>query len=251
MIRQTPAVVPTSAAIEHLAVEANIDPNLASQMRVAFSSMDWNTGANSPGDELMTLQHLRRGGLLLQRLPQFVEQPRVLDGDDGLGGEILHQFDLLVGERPDLAAVNADHSDQRVFLEHRHVQRWSALRQLDNRRRQDRTPVCRRSAMCSRAFRMMRLRLAAPAEWRSPASSSRELRVIGWGVMHCATRETPPSCSISVPNLASQIRVAFASMALKHRLQFAGRRADDSQHLAGRRLLLQASVRSSCAGAIR
>ena len=26
--------------------------------------------------------------LLLQRLPQFVEQPRVLDGDDGLGGEV-------------------------------------------------------------------------------------------------------------------------------------------------------------------
>ena len=27
---------------------------------------------------------------------QLVEQPRVLDGDDGLGGEVLHQLDLLV-----------------------------------------------------------------------------------------------------------------------------------------------------------
>ena len=35
-------------------------------------------------------------------LAQFVEQPRVLDGDDGLGGEVLHQLDLLVGERPHL-----------------------------------------------------------------------------------------------------------------------------------------------------
>ena len=42
----------------------------------------------------MTLQHFRRRRLLLQRLSQivsalaqFVEQPRVLDGDDGLGGE--------------------------------------------------------------------------------------------------------------------------------------------------------------------
>ena len=41
-------------------------------------------------------QHLRRRGLLLQRLcevvgalAQFGQQPRVLDGDDGLGGEIL------------------------------------------------------------------------------------------------------------------------------------------------------------------
>ena len=30
---------------------------------------------------------------------QLVEQPRVLDGDHGLGGEVLHQLDLLVGER--------------------------------------------------------------------------------------------------------------------------------------------------------
>ena len=31
-------------------------PNLASQMRTAFSSMASNTGSNSPGDELMTLR---------------------------------------------------------------------------------------------------------------------------------------------------------------------------------------------------
>ena len=30
------------------------DPNLASQMRVAFSSMVWNAGSNSPGEELIT-----------------------------------------------------------------------------------------------------------------------------------------------------------------------------------------------------
>ena len=34
-----------------------------------------------------------------------LEQPRVLDGDDGLGGEVLNQLDLLVGERPHLLAV--------------------------------------------------------------------------------------------------------------------------------------------------
>ena len=49
----------------------------------------------------MTLQHLRSGGLLLQRLVgalQLVEQPRVLDGDDRLVGEGGHQLDLFVGE---------------------------------------------------------------------------------------------------------------------------------------------------------
>ena len=30
---------------------------------------------------------------------QLVEQPCVLDGDDGLRGEVLDQLDLLVGER--------------------------------------------------------------------------------------------------------------------------------------------------------
>ena len=51
------------------------------------------------------LQHLGRGGLLLQRFGELalarlhlLEQPRVLDGDDGLVGEGLEQLDLLVGE---------------------------------------------------------------------------------------------------------------------------------------------------------
>ena len=39
---------------------------------------------------------------------QLAEQPRVLDGDHGLRGEVLHQLDLLVGERPDFLAVDAD-----------------------------------------------------------------------------------------------------------------------------------------------
>src|SRR4029078_11838384 len=45
--------------------------------------------------------------LLLQRLAQLVEQPRVLDGDDGLGGEILKQLDLPLGEGTSLPAVES------------------------------------------------------------------------------------------------------------------------------------------------
>ena len=70
-------------------------PNLASQMRIAFASMASNTGSSSPGELEMTFSTSRGRGLLLQRLgqivgalAQLVEQPRVLDGDDGLGGEI-------------------------------------------------------------------------------------------------------------------------------------------------------------------
>ena len=52
------------------------------------------------------LEHVGGGGLLLQRFAQLVEQPRVLDGDDGLGGEVRDQRDLLVGERANLLPVN-------------------------------------------------------------------------------------------------------------------------------------------------
>ena len=41
---------------------------------------------------------------------QLVEQPRVLDSNDGLRGEVSQQVDLLVGERTDFLAVD----DQRT-----------------------------------------------------------------------------------------------------------------------------------------
>ena len=59
------------------------------------------------GELLRLHQPVLRGPQILQRfrqigraLAQFVQQPRVLDRDDGLSGEVLHQLDLLVGEWP-------------------------------------------------------------------------------------------------------------------------------------------------------
>src|SRR5262249_49325247 len=66
------------------------------------------------------LEHVGGGGLLLQRFAQLVEQPRILDGDHRLRGEILHQCDLLVGERANLLTVDGDRADQLVLLEHRY-----------------------------------------------------------------------------------------------------------------------------------
>ena len=42
---------------------------------------------------------------------------RILDGDDGLGGEIRHQSDLLVGKRPDFLTVHGERTDQFVLLQ--------------------------------------------------------------------------------------------------------------------------------------
>ena len=90
--------------------------------------MAWNTGSSSPGELEMTLQHLAGRGLLLQRLgqivgalAQLVEQPRVLDGDHGLGGEVLSKFDLPWRKRAHLLAVDDQNAHQRTVLEQRHV----------------------------------------------------------------------------------------------------------------------------------
>ena len=57
---------------------------------------------------------------MLQRLAQLIEQPRVLDGYDGLRSEVGDQLNLLVGKRPYLLAINPDHAHYIAFLEHRY-----------------------------------------------------------------------------------------------------------------------------------
>ena len=48
-------VTPTQATASLLRTENRL-PNLASQIRTAFSSIDWKTGSRSPGELLMTLR---------------------------------------------------------------------------------------------------------------------------------------------------------------------------------------------------
>jgi hypothetical protein len=62
------------------------------------------------------LEYIGSGGLLLQRFAQLVEQPRVLDGDDGLVGEVREKLDLPVCERADLLAIDDDCAEQRPSL---------------------------------------------------------------------------------------------------------------------------------------
>ena len=78
-------------------------PNLASQIRIAFCQHGLEHRLQLAGRAADDLQHLRGRGLLLQRLAQvvgalaqLVEQPRVLDGDDGLGGKGPKQRHLLI-----------------------------------------------------------------------------------------------------------------------------------------------------------
>ena len=71
-------------------------------MRLAQTSGRFDQGVEyGPQIERRTadgLQHIGRRCLLLQRVTQLIEQPRVLDGNNGLGGKVLDQLNLLIGE---------------------------------------------------------------------------------------------------------------------------------------------------------
>ena len=55
------------------------------------------------------------------RSRNLAEEPRVLDRDDRLCRETLQQCDLLVGERPDLLAINGDRTEKLLLFVQCHV----------------------------------------------------------------------------------------------------------------------------------
>ena len=58
---------------------------------------------------------------LVGTFAQLSREPRILDGDDGLGGEILDKIDLLVVKRLDFLAVDDEAPDHLAILKHRHA----------------------------------------------------------------------------------------------------------------------------------
>ena len=82
-----------------------------------------NTVSRSPGELADDLEHLGGGSLLLQRfgevgcaLAQLVEQPRVLDGDDGLAAKFATNAICLSVKGRTSWRTNDDHTDQLVLL---------------------------------------------------------------------------------------------------------------------------------------
>src|SRR5262249_47641580 len=66
------------------------------------------------------LQHIRSGGLLLQLFAQFIQQPCILNRDDGLIGKILPQRNLFVGEWGNFCPIDRNSANQVVVFEHRY-----------------------------------------------------------------------------------------------------------------------------------
>ena len=69
------------------------------------------------------MQHFRGRRLLLQRFPQFIKQPRILDGDDGLIREGLDQRELLGGEGSNFRPPHRNRANEDTFATHRHAKK--------------------------------------------------------------------------------------------------------------------------------
>ncbi len=76
-------------------------------------------------------QYLGRRGLLVERLARLRNEPRILHRDHRLGGEVLQQRDLLVGERPDFLAIDSEGAEQGVIFAQRHGQGAAGTAELD------------------------------------------------------------------------------------------------------------------------
>ena len=83
------------------------------------------------------LEYIGGRGLLVQRLgevsrspSQFVEQPGILDRDDGLAAKFCTSVDLLVGKWTNFLAIHRERTDHSLVLQHRHGQEPSGPRQV-------------------------------------------------------------------------------------------------------------------------
>ena len=119
-------------------------PNFASQMRVAFSSMVWNTGSSSPGELLMTCSTSEvavccsNASLRVAVRWRSSLSSRVFSmAMTAWSAKFVTSSICFSAERANLLAIDDDAADQLALLDHRHQQhcpRPSAVDQGDDTR---------------------------------------------------------------------------------------------------------------------
>src|SRR5262249_52624780 len=186
-------------------------------------------------------QHVGGGGLLLQRLLQLVEQPRILDGDDGLGGEICHQLNLLVREGTSFLTIDGDGSNQFIVFEHRHTDVGPNATKFD---RGDGWGIAFEITLSpgevgalDRLLRCnTRLKAGTPArmDQTAPAFLSKRL----WHVVRRNGAKAVAFIEIKDAKLGLTKLRRVRQHRCEYRLQLAGRAGDDAQHLGGCGLLV-------------
>src|ERR1700730_11478240 len=188
------------------------------------------------------LEHVGGGGLLLQGFAQFVEQARVLDGNDSLTGKARNQRDLLLGKRSNLLVKNADCPEQLIVPDHRHDEQSPDAANFDASDRQ--WVVIEIGLIVTIVDDVNNLRSLDDSgdrvvrTWLMRAL----LEELGEGGRVVEIRDESHHSMLEPPQ-RPKMRAADAGSILQHRsehrLQLAGRSADDLEHVGGRGLLLE------------
>src|SRR5262249_47779368 len=166
--------------------------------------------------------------LSLQRFPAFIEQSRVLDGDDGLGSEVLYQLNLLVGEWADFLAIDRNSADQFIVFEHWHHENGASAAHVDDGLNGRMTfEVSGRRAEVFNLYQLLGPYYLGmnTARMRSPPSHSQaHICEFGWNIVRRYAAEYLAIVEVENAERGAAQRSCVCQNGLKHWLQF-GRRA--------------------------
>ena len=177
-------------------------------------------------------------GLCLQR----IQQPRVLDRDRRLLGEVLDPGDLPLIEGLNLIAIDAEKPDELALPEQRHVEEGARADELD-RRDAIALPVAV-SLGLARVENLNGLAAFGHARQRGFGRLTRVFHVVidGRGRQACAGRREEAAVRLT-QNQHAGLGFTDANHAVddkvEHRGELAGRLHDQALHLRGRGLLLE------------
>ena len=166
----------------------------------------------------------------------FVEQPHVFDGNDGLVGEGREQLDLLVGKRCDLRLPQANGAKRQAVAQQWHYHHGAKPAQLLGFRKVifrvrlhvwnlHRTPLQQRAT--DRGAPTCAQRMALP-----------ELEGARWGIVGCGGTAGFSIVAENDAVLGAANMRRILQQGLKDALEIERRSADGLEHLGGRGLLL-------------
>jgi len=171
--------------------------------------------------------HLQRFGKIVRALAQLIEQPRVLDSDDGLGGEILHQRNLLAWKWADFLAIDRNSADQFIVFEHWHHENGASAAHIDDGLNGRMAfEVSGRRAEVFNLYRLLGpyyLGMTA-ARMRSPPSHSQtHICEFGWNIVRRYAAEYLAIVEVENAERGAAQRSCVCQNGLKDRLQFCRR----------------------------